>query len=28
VVLDGAGHFVVEDAPRRYAAALLDFLSR
>ena len=28
VVLDGAGHFVVEDAPDRYTAALLDFLER
>jgi len=28
VVLDGAGHFVVEDEPARYAEALLDFLAR
>lgn len=28
VVLDGTGHFVVEDAPQRFAAALLDFLER
>lgn len=28
VVLEGAGHFVVEDAPDRYADALLDFLGR
>ncbi len=28
VVLEGTGHFVVEDAPERYAGALLDFLAR
>ncbi len=26
VVLDGTGHFVVDDAPDRYAEALLRFL--
>ena len=28
VVLDGTGHFVVEDAPDRYAEELLRFLTR
>jgi haloalkane dehalogenase len=28
VVLEGTGHFVVDDAPDRYAAALVEFLTR
>jgi pimeloyl-ACP methyl ester carboxylesterase len=28
VVLDGTGHFVVEDAPDRYAEELVRFLTR